>query len=674
MKLLLFSVFLCCSLILSAQFTEPKFGKVEISDLSMTKYDKDTTAGALMLFNNGSSQFILSSEKRFQLLYSRHCQIKIFKKSFFSVGEFSARLFKGAHGKEELTNLKAVTYNLVDGKIVKTKLDNDNIYKTESKNYTDVKFAFPELKEGSVIELSYGIISDFLYSLRGWDFQYTYPAIWSQYSYEIPEYFEYRESSKGYLQFEVQKRTTGSMAFIMSTRGDYADDGFGVTHTPAQTSTLRTVSSKVILATKDVPAFISEPDIDCEENYIQSMEFELKSVEYPGSIRKNFTQTWESVNTQMQEDEDFGMLMRTDGFVKDTVQSICGNKPALEKAVRIYNYVQNRMKWNGQNRIYATSGLKKPFNDGVGSSAEINLLLTLMLRTAGLDANPVMFSTRDNGIAMPYYPTVSKYNSVISIVTIDGKTYLLDARSIYCPFGVLPANDINGKGRLVNKSSGDWVNLDAIEKFRENKSYNLTINSDGVFTGKLIENYDGYAGIYYRNLMNSEKTIDDYYRKIQENIKGLSLSKYAVSGRLKNSTTLTDTLTAEISDHAEMIGDKILFSPLLFEKMVKSRYTLEERKYPVDYNYFIAENYTFDYTLPEGYVVESMPASVILKLPDNSIVISYNLKAEANKIHVEYKRDINKVLFLPENYAGLKNLYDQMLKKHAEQVILKKSV
>ena len=104
-----------------------------------------------------------------------------------------------------------------------------------------------------------------------------------------------------------------------------------------------------------------------------------------------------------------------------------------------------------------------------------------------------------------------------------------------------------------------------------------------------------------------------------------------------------------------MIGDKILFYPLLFERLEKNRYTLEERKYPVDYNYPISESYIFNYTLPAGYKVESMPQSATLKLPDNSISITYNLRVVDNKIIVEYRRDVNKILFLPDEYPKLKN-------------------
>jgi hypothetical protein len=61
--------------------------------------------------------------------------------------------------------------------------------------------------------------------------------------------------------------------------------------------------------------------------------------------------------------------------------------------------------------------------------AEINLMLTAMLRYAGLDANPVLTSTRDNGIAV--FPTRTAYNYVIASVKIADKQYLLDATSKY---------------------------------------------------------------------------------------------------------------------------------------------------------------------------------------------------------------------------------------------------
>ena len=656
------------------QFKEPKFGKIEMSEMTMTRYEKDTTADALVLFDIGNSRFVLNSERRFQFQFERHRRIKIFKKSAFDLANFEIKLYVNGSRKEDLNEVKAVTFNLVDGKIVKTKLEKSKIYEEETKYSVDKKFAFPEVKEGSIIEVSYTITSDFIYNFRGWNFQYHRPALWSQYSYVIPEYFNYRKSSKGYLQFEIFKEEPGNATYTLHYDSEIGQ-GLNGGRTSAENYDIKATTTECTLATKDIPAFISEPNIDCEDNYIQSIEFELSSVQYPQEIRKDYTQSWESVNKEMNDDEDFGKLLKSKGFIEDTVEYLCKNKTsAKEKALVIYDYVQNRMKWNGIYNLWAPRGLKKPFMERKGYSSEINLLLTLMLKTAGLSANAVMFSTRDNGNAMTYYPTISKFNSVLTKLEIEGKTYLLDATDEYCPLGVLPANDINGEGRVVNDLKGDWAKLDANEKYKESKIYLLTINSDGKFNGTIQGNYDGYAGIMYRNSLSHEKSNDDFIRKMQENIKGLTVSKYSINNKYDIYKPLRDSLNVEITDNAEIIGDKILFKPLLFETIERNKYTLEDRKYPVDYNYPITEYYVFDYTIPEGYQVESMPKPILLKLPDNSISVTYSLQKVDNKIKVIYRRSINKILFLPDEYKNLKEMYDQIVKEHSEQIILKKVI
>jgi len=654
----------------------PKYGDVEINDLKMTHYEKDTTADALILFDNGASYFDLKMDREFQFIYDRHIRIKIFKKSAFHYADFTIRLYKSGQSREVLSGIKGVTFNLVNGKVVKSKLDLDKIYETESKLYTEKKFAFPEVKEGSVIELSYSITSDFLYDFRGWNFQYGCPALFSQFSASIPEYFVYRRSTRGYLNFDIANEKQGKRTFDIHYESEI-NPGMtsgGAGRKPAENYTITANTNETVMAVKDVPALIPEPNVDCIENYLQSIDYELLSIQLPNQMRKDYTQSWETVNQQMLGDEDFGSLLRSGRFIADTVASICHNLTTpLAKAVGIYTYVQHWMKWNGEYRLWARDGLKKPHSNRAGSSAEINLLLTLMLQSAGLQANAVMFSTRDNGIALAAYPTISKYNSVLASVDIEDKTYLLDAVSKYCPFGLIPSNDLNGKGRVVNNLTGDWADLAASSKYIESKNFTLDINTDGTLKGSAVEYYDGYAGVAFRNDLSTEKSLDDYFRKMQENIKGLVINQFSVLDRNDINKRVQDSLNIEIADHLDMVGDKIIFTPLLFEKVEKNPYTLEERKYPVNYTYPISRTYVFVYKLPEGYTIESLPKPVILKLPDNSVSITYSIQSSGNQIIVVYIQKINKVLFLPDEYKNLKTLYDQIVMKQAEQIILKKN-
>jgi hypothetical protein len=669
--LVLLFVFTCSY----GQLEEPKFGKIESADLIMPKYEKDTTADALMLFDYGTTKFILSPQEEFQFEFKRHFRIKILKKSGFRFADFKYSLYDSGTSKEKITDMKAVTYNLVDGKIVKTKLDNDNIYEEKSNKYVINKFAFPQVREGSIIELSYTIVSDFLYNLRGWSFQYTIPALSSQYICEIPEYFNYRQFSKGYLPFDISTKERFESKFTVVRRGEIALGAQSEGRSQSQNVNINVNTNRYVFAIKDVPAFKSEPNIDCEDNYIQSIEFELSSINFPNEPVKQYSQTWESVNDKMLDDEDFGKLLKSDNFINDTVAAICKNITApLDKATAIYSYVQKNMKWNGSYKLWASRGLKKPYAEHAGSSSEINLLLTVMLRSAGLTAHPVMFSTRDNGEALVVYPTITKFNSVLTRLTIDGKPYLLDATNASCPFGNIPANDINGQGRVVNTTGGDWANLETKTRYAEVKNYVINIDPEGNLAGYVKESFDGYAAINYRESLRDEKSTDDYFRKMQENIKGLTINGYKISDKDNIYKPIGDSLAIAISDRAQAVGDKILLQPLLLETIDRNRYTLEDRKYPVNYNYPISETYMIEYTIPDGYQVESLPKAAVLKMPDNSISVYYDVKNTGNKITVVYKRSVSKILFLPEQYKPLKDLYDQIVKTHSESIILKKSV
>ncbi len=671
MKTNLLVLLFFCFPVLNAQFDVPKFGKIEKTDVEMIKYESDTSAKALMIFDDGLSEFKISREKSFQFVFNRHYKLKILKQSALDMANIEIRLYRNNTKKEVLSDFRAIIYNLENGDITKTKFGEKDILESPGKNYTDYKCALPAVKTGSVIEVSYQIISDFLYDFRGWQFQFSYPVLLSQYKYIVPEYFDYRKSSRGYLQFEFNK--TSDIIASYTTQSESIIDPMDGGKTSSSGSTLRIPAKSSVLAMKNVPAFVLEPYMDNEINYIQAVEFELSSIQYPGERRTDYTSSWEAVNTQMIESEEFGALLKNNGFIKDQVSLICSNAANdFEKAVKIYNHVQSLMKWDEKKSLWALKGLKKPYEDKIGNSSEINLMLTLMLKTAAISAYPVIISTRDNGISNSLFPSITKYNSVIVITSIGDKKYLLDATSKFCPFGVIPANDINGKGRLVNDLTGDWVDVMPADKYAIDKKYILTVNEEGEFIGSVSESFDGYAGIAVRNKIGIEKTTDNYVLKLQERTPGLSISNSVFQNIGDIYKPIKDSLNISLSDHSEVIGNKLMFRPLLAEGLVKNPYTLEDRQYPVNYNFPFSEKYIFEYTIPEGFGIESIPQNITLQMPENSLLMEIKYNKVNNKIIVYYSFEISKIIFNPTEYKTLKNLYNEIVKAHSNQIILVK--
>ena len=125
-------VFLVCILIpvfpAMAQ-EETKFGDAPIEYLEMKYYDKDSTAEAVILGDFGRTSFIYDQfNDGFLLTFTRHTLIKIFNSNGYEWANIEISLYNDSGLKEEVGSLKGFTYNLVDGKVEKTKLDRKSKY------------------------------------------------------------------------------------------------------------------------------------------------------------------------------------------------------------------------------------------------------------------------------------------------------------------------------------------------------------------------------------------------------------------------------------------------------------------------------------------------------------------------------------------------------------------
>ena len=65
---------------------------------------------------------------------------------------------------------------------------------------------------------------------------------------------------------------------------------------------------------------------------------------------------------------------------------------------------------------------------------------------------------------------------------------------------------------------------------------------------------------------------------------------------------------------ADVIGNKLYFSPLFFLKTSENPFKLEKREFPVDFGYPSSTKYMININLPEGYKVESAPSPISISL------------------------------------------------------------
>lgn len=659
----------------------PSFGKVSMDELKSAECLIDSEAQAYYIFDKGRTDFVYysttirtdeaGSGKGFQMKYERHLRVKILNQAAVSaLADFELPLYIKGQDKEQIVSIKGVTYNLVDGKIVTTKLDSKQII-TDRKddNWIVVKFAMPDVREGSVFEVSYQILSDFFFNLQEWQFQRMYPVIYSEYNVAIPQYFYYNVNTQGYLSIDHVK-SSASRSIVLTVIEK--DQRTGDTERYSFKEDYREHITKYYA--RDVPAFKAESFLRTPRNYLSKMTFELTGVQFPRSPYKNYSNSWGDVSKELMKHENFGRVLTRNSFLKDDIEAIKSSElTAEEQVVAVFERVKEKVKWNGVNSLFASDpNLRQAWNKGSGNSADINLTLVTFLTAIGIEAYPVALSTRANGIIPMSHPSISGLNYVIAMAMVGDDEILLDATDPFSGVGLLPERCLNDRGRIIDEHKSNWVKLDANTVSNQIISGNLTIDPRGAFSGSVEFNENGYVAWNSRSAIRKHNNEQDYKEAVEKEYRGLKISDITISGADSIYDALKCKYQFSIEDRTEQIADMLIFNPLLIFAHSDNPFKLENRDYPVEYPYMSRRRILLTYTIPEGYEVESIPTPQRVLAEDRSFVFMYNVTQMGNTLHVVHDFSINKTLFLPNEYEALKSFYARVVDKHGEKVVLKR--
>ncbi len=629
-----------------------KFGKVSKEELEEQFYPLDSTAEAAYLFKKRRTYYDYVPNSGFQSVTEIHERIKIYTKEGFKMATKSVAYYDPENGEEQtVSSIKGYTYSLINGKVEKEKLSKKSIFKENKNRYYSIKkITMPNIKPGTVIEIKYKLISPYANSIDDFQFQYGIPIKKLESQVEIPEFFVFNKRSKGFYSVKMIKSVkNGSVGSKNFTINVFSFNGNNIP------------------ALKD-----DEPFITSIHNYRGGVKFELTQTNFL-SIRgdiKTYSNTWEDVSKQIFKSSSFGSELNKSSYYKDDLEQILTvSKSNTEKIASIFQFVKNRVKWNGSNSLYTYKGVRKAFKERVGNVADINLMLTSMLRSAGLVANPVLVSTRKNGI--PFFPTINGFNYVISMVELDNGSYvLLDASEEFSLPNTLPTRALNWNGRKITKNgNSSWVKLTSMKHALEENTIMVKV-SDDMIEGMVRTKYSNLKALNYRKNNNHIKE-DNLKTKLEEKY-NFEIEGYKVVNKDVLAKPIVRSVKFSSEDLIENINGKLYIEPLLFLSQHTNPFKLEERKFPVDFATPWQDRNNVSIQIPEGYKVEKLPESLSIGLPDNLGVFRYRVTQTGNKISTMSILQFNEAIISSIYYAALKGFYGQMVEKQSEKIILVK--
>lgn len=674
-------LFLSASLVAYSQKSPSNFGKIS-QDLLLAEYCPiDSNAHAYYVFDYGFSYFQYattkvregessSGQKGFQLFHKRHYRIKIVDSQGFDWSDIEIPLYRNID-EEKIGTIKATTYNLENGKVVKTKLNRKDIYTEESNDYwIQKKFAMPAIKEGSVIEVEYTIISDFFFNLREWTFQTTIPVMRSEYHVHIPEYYIFNQTQRGYYPIQTKSGVKQKQISITYTY----DSGNLAKPRESSTSTTEYKDVTYSFLAEQVPAFPAEEFLRTEDNYLSKIEFELQRTEFPGRPSKYYTTTWEQVDETLINSADFGVAISRNSHLTEDANALKNSgAEGLALVSSAFNHMKNKLTWNGTISKYASKNLGKAYKDGSGNSADINLNLVALLNQLELESYPVVLSTQKHGIIHPSHPSLSRFNYVIAMVRVEDNTYLMDASDPYGEVNLLPVRCLNDKGRVIGYSGEEWINLMDYKPYQFTSNYALKLSDELVLSGNRRIVLKDYASYQYKKRIKSYDDVERFEESFDEEHRDLSIENLQVEGLDSVPSDLTLSYEISRSDYVEDASDILYFSPVFDPYFDSNPFKLEDREYPVEFNYpyMIQENIYI--SLPEGYKVSELPRSLKIKMPDNSAQYTFQAVESGNGLLITTGFIIRKTQFLPEEYESIKQFYQIIIDKQNELVVIDKS-
>jgi hypothetical protein len=645
------AISLLSSKINAQELPKMEWDKILSDDLKMKQWASDSTAEAAVL---GDFGHIFMAEVREYMGFNltHHKRIKIFSKSAFDRANVSIGYYS-KDDNEYILKIKAQTI-LPNGKRIPVESKSFVVEKLDE-NISIQKFTFPAVTEGAVLEYEYEMASKDLQGLKAWEFQHDIPTRYSFINVNVESRFSYTylyQGKQNIKQTEVLYDNKNS-----STYGsELSRTRFG-------------------FYTENLPALKKEAYVSTIKDYIIKITFQLVDYYDRQGIKHNVVPSWEKTVKELLDATYFGdnylKKSKYDDVWEKVKLLVSPSDSAMKKINTIYDWVNENIEWDDYFRYYASKSPNEIFKKRKGNSADINFMLIALLREAGIEANPVILSTRENGRPFMDFPFLRQYNHTIAHVDLNGKMLLLDCGNINRPPGMIRIVALNDKGYLVKKKDSKWI--DIVPSVSSQVSIgNLTLTEEGGIKGSISYQFKGVAAAEKRYESGRDSTGKTLKEAIAKRLPDWIVDSVYFKNLNDSREPLQENLYLRINNVGQVNDDFIYVKPTLQSGWEKSPFKMPTRIYPVEFPYPMNEQYVMNLKIPKGYKVEEMPKQVNLSLPPDDARFQYLISAQGENINLIVKINVKRTVFANENYEYLKKFFDDIASKLDEQIVLKK--
>jgi hypothetical protein len=311
---------------------------------------------------------------------------------------------------------------------------------------------------------------------------------------------------------------------------------------------------------------------------------------------------------------------------------------------------------------------------GYGDGWDISWLFLALVRAAGLDASPVLVSTRDKHLFNPVLMHLSDLNANLVLVKLNSKDLYLDPGTPFAPFGILPWYKTGIQGLRLDKNGGTWIKTTIYEASASgmNRKAAVQLDESGTLEGRVAVTFKGLSALLRRTDEHDEDETQ-HKKFLQDELKNAIPIPSEVE--LTNSpdwSSSSDTLVAEyhikVPGWGAAAGRRTLLQAQLFGGSEKHVFEGTTRVHPIYVWYPYIDVDDVSVTLPPKWQVDSLPKAQHIDLK----ACTYDSAAEKKdgSLHMNRNLTVNLTLVDSKYYDTLRSFFQSVRTGDEQQVLL----
>ncbi|HLR33507.1 MAG TPA: DUF3857 domain-containing protein, partial [Fodinibius sp.] len=579
-------------------------------------------------------------EGRIIAVARHHVRLKVYDASTRAASMVSVPYYD-QDNMEQISNIRGYTH-LPSGKRVP--LEANTIKTIDINGRHKVKeFTLPAVEDGAVLEYSYVIHRRYIEELPDFYISQKVPTSNAKVTITYPQYLRYESVVENYdqpLQHDFTYTDTSSVPKIFTLPR------------PDPVITERWIAT-------DIPPVEEEPFISSVNDYRGKIKFILKAFGLP---RQQLDISWEVVVAKLRRDANPWSRVKEYGRAKALGDSIADVHPEIpQRALQdtIYRYLNQRVSFSGSHAPYSNLADTVVLSGKPADQAAINQTLLAMLRGAGIEANPLLTSTRSSGRINREFPSFYQFTALAIQSEVEGETYTMDASFPYSQPGLIPVEMNNGEGLLLREDTFSWVPLQTAENgVNIRVQVDGQLQADGTLTGEIVSRQHGYpAQLIRRQKADGRSDAEILKQTLFDGYAQMSIDHITINRLHSYADPVEIRAEFRIENYATSFSDGLRFRPMLVGYRMENPFRNDERSLPVTLKAPEHLRVSYNISLPQGFGMENGSENHAVQMSGAAFEESYNM--QPGMLAYEYKIDISRQNFAVEQFNQLYRLYER---------------